>query len=100
MPEQFRVDIEALASAAIGVGDAVTAAGEQRVEDLDVDEAAFGHGALGSTSQDFCDRWQRGVDNLLKDGQELARRLGESATTYLDTEQRNTDGFTAAVGGS
>jgi len=49
--------------------------------------------------KDFC-RWQRGVDNLLKDGQELARRLGESATTYLDTEQHNTDGFTTAGGGS
>lgn len=98
MPEQFRVDIEALASAAVGVGDAMTAAGEQRVEDLDVDEAAFGHGALGGTSKDFCERWQRGVDNLLEDGQELAKRLGESATTYLDAEQRNSDGFTAAGG--
>ena len=92
----YRVDAESLRAAAVGVSDALAAAEDQRVEDPDVDGSAFGHDGLASTAKDFCDRWQRGVDHLLKDGEELSSRLGSSATTYLTTEQSVTDSFTAA----
>ena len=99
MPDHFQVDIDALAAAAVGVGDAIAAAADQRVEDLDVDGSAFGHEGLAATTKDFGDRWQRGVDNLLKDGEELATRLQDSATTYFNTEQVNADSFTGMGGG-
>ena len=75
MSDHFQVNIEALAAAAVGVGDAIAAAADQRVEDLDVDGSAYGHHGLAATTKDFADRWQRGVDNLLKDGEELANRM-------------------------
>ena len=99
MSDHFQVNIEALAAAAVGVGDAIAAAADQRVEDLDVDGSAYGHDGLAATTKDFADRWQRGVDNLLKDGEELENRLQDSASTYLNTEQVNADSFAGFAGG-
>lgn len=93
MAGHFQVNIDALTAAAVGVDDAIAAAADQRVEDLDVDGSAFGHEGLAETTKDFGDRWQRGVDNLLRDGEELATRLQDSASTYLNTEHVNADGF-------
>lgn len=54
--------------------------------------AGFARGRAGWQGQrDFCDRWQHGIDNPHKDGQEVAKRIGESATTYLGTKQRNAE---------
>lgn len=82
--EGFSVDLDALLKAASGILDAMEA---RQVKDLDCEQSAFGHEGLADITKDFCDRWQRGVKNLLDDGKEVAGRLADSAKLYLQMEQ-------------
>ncbi|MFI9321341.1 hypothetical protein ACIGXI_16380 [Kitasatospora aureofaciens] len=62
-------------------------AAKQRVSDIPHDESAIGNHELAGTLGDFLSRWQRGVDNLTKDGQEISARLSASVKAYSDAEQ-------------
>jgi hypothetical protein len=85
MAEGFRVDLEALQQAADGVNGTLDQLSEHKVSDID--RSAFGHDHLGDTVADFGDRWQRGVENLAKDGREIAGRLTDSVRTYRKVEE-------------
>ncbi|MER7667697.1 hypothetical protein ABTY61_04415 [Kitasatospora sp. NPDC096128] len=87
MAEGYRVDLHALREAAAGVNGTISKAAKQRVSDIPHDESALGNHDLASTLGDFLGRWQRGVDNLAKDGQEIAVRLAASVKAYSDAEQ-------------
>ena len=73
----------------------------QQVNGIDPDSSAVGHDKLAGALSDFTDRWQRGVDNLAKDGQEIAARLRDSVAAYekveRDTKQR-LDAFLEGTG--
>lgn len=83
----FAVDLGALEQAAAGVNGTLDQVGRQRVSDIPHDESAIGHTDLASTLSDFLDRWQRGVDNLAKDGQEIAACLTANTNAYRAVEQ-------------
>jgi hypothetical protein len=89
----FQVDLVALTDAASGVNGTIDMLEEHRVEDIDCPKTAFGHDRLGAAVSDFCDRWQHGVNCLVKDGREVAGRLTASVNTYSQTEQSVTDTF-------
>lgn len=83
----YRVDLTALQQAAEGVNDVLAELAQKKVSDISSDKSAFGHDGLGDTVSDFCDRWQRGVDNLAKDGQEVASRLANNLDAYAHVER-------------
>jgi hypothetical protein len=87
MSDGFRVDMGALDRAAAGVDGTLDEVDQQSVSDIPHDEAAFGHERLATTVSDFCSRWQTGVDNLTKDGREIAARLTANVKLYRKAEQ-------------
>ena len=87
MGDGFLVDMGALERAAAGVHGTLDEAAQQTVSDIPHDEAAFGHDRLASTVSDFCSRWQTGVDNLTKDGREIAARLTANVKLYRKAER-------------
>lgn len=89
----FHVVGQALADAADGVSRLMAALDEHDVDDIDCDKAAVGHDELAATLEDFCDRWQRGVDHLTEDGKELANRLVETANNYFGVDQSTGNAF-------
>lgn len=91
----FAVDIDALTGAGQGIKDLMAKLDQKKVEDIDCDSGAVGHGDLAEKLENFCDRWQLGVDNLLEDGAQIAQRLLDSAAAY---RQRDDD-VAAAMGG-
>jgi hypothetical protein len=91
MSDGFHVDMGALERAASGVNGTLDEVSQQRVSDIPHNPSAYGHERLSGTVSDFLDRWQRGVDNLAKDGQEIATRLTENVDNYRRVEQHNRD---------
>ena len=83
MAEGFSVDLGALENAASGVNSTLYELQKKKVKDIDADEGDYGEGDLGGTVSDFCERWELGVENLAKDGQEIADRLSKSVQQYL-----------------
>lgn len=87
MREQYSVDLDALEKAASGVNGTLDEISVQKVSDIPHDASGIGHGELAGTLSDFLSRWQRGVDNLSKDGQEIATRLTANANAYRAVEE-------------
>ncbi|MDH6134729.1 hypothetical protein P3T37_004133 [Kitasatospora sp. MAA4] len=100
MGTQFRVDFQALDRAASGVNGTLDEISVQKVSDIPHDPSAIGHGKLASTLSDFLSRWQRGVDNLAKDGQEIATRLTANVTAYRKADKGVQDQFIGVVQGT
>lgn len=91
----FSVDVEALTAAGQGIKDLMGKLDQKKVEDIDCDSDAVGHGGLADKLENFCDRWQIGVENLLEDGAQIAQRLLDSAAAYRDRD----NAAAAAMGG-
>jgi hypothetical protein len=86
MSEGFAVDVEALRKAAEGVVDTLNHMATKKVSDIDAPKEAFGYEALGDAVEEFCDRWQLGVDNLTKDAAQYVYRLAWSVHEYQRIE--------------
>jgi hypothetical protein len=93
----FAVDLQALTDAASGVNGTIDLVEEQKVEDIDCPKPAFGHDRLGAAMSDFCDRWQHGVNCLVKDGREVADRLTASVNEYTAADQNFADMFLSVL---
>jgi hypothetical protein len=78
MADGFRVDLGALGDAAEGINITLYNLQSKKVDGIGGQQGDYGHECLGSTVADFCDRWELGVENLVKDGQEVANRLSKS----------------------
>ncbi|OLF05098.1 hypothetical protein BLA60_37600 [Actinophytocola xinjiangensis] len=91
----FTVDVEALTAAGQGITDLMGKLDQKKVQDIDCDSGAVGHDRLAGSLENFCDRWQIGVENLLSDGAQIAQRLLDSASEY----SRRDDEAAAAMGG-
>lgn len=89
MADGFEVDLSALRQAAEGVSDVLGELAEKKVSDLGPRAWAFGHEGLASAVSDFCSRWERGVENLAKDGQEISSRLQYCVLAYDHVERVN-----------
>ncbi|MFG2530094.1 type VII secretion target [Streptomyces sp. NPDC048516] len=100
MGEHYQVDLEALEKAATGVNGTLDQISIKKVSDIEHDEAGVGHEQLADTLSGFLDRWQRGVDNLAKDGQEIATRLTASVNAYRRVEEHTHKQFHGILHGA
>ncbi|MCX2729409.1 NucA/NucB deoxyribonuclease domain-containing protein [Saccharopolyspora sp. NFXS83] len=96
MGDGFRVDVEAIKTAGLGIAELMASLTATQVDDVDATPGAVGHPGLASGVAGFCDRWQVGAENLTKDGEQLSRNLIDCAGTYLAIEQD----LVFALGGS
>jgi hypothetical protein len=87
MTDGFSVDLGALENAAAGVNTTLNDLAARKVSDLAGVAGDYGHADLASTAADFCSRWERGVENLAKDGQQVSDRLSMSVQAYLQVDQ-------------
>lgn len=95
----FSVDVNALTAAGQGIRDLMGKLDQKKVEDIDCDSGAVGHGDLAGRLEDFCDRWQLGVENLLEDGAQIAQRLLDSAAAYRDRDNAAAEAMGGGHGG-
>lgn len=87
MTEGFSVDLGALENAAAGVNTTLNDLAAHKVSDLTGAAGDYGHAGLASIAADFCSRWELGVENLAKDGQQVGDRLSMSVRSYLQVDQ-------------
>lgn len=93
----FAVDLAALITAAQKAGEAI-----QDVKDHDVEDFVPGPDALGSDTvwaavEEFKDRWERGVNDMVGDVEEVAGRLGKVAMTYAEFDTAGATTLTTAA---
>ena len=100
MGDGFRVDLYALERAAAGVNGTLNEVNKQQVSDIPHDSSAIGHDDLASTLSDFLDRWQRGVNHLAEDGQQIATRLTANVNAYVKVEKGLAGQFNGILQGS
>ena len=87
MTDGFSVDLGALEDAAAGVNTTLNDLAAHKVSDLVGAAGDYGHADLASTAADFCSRWELGVENLAKDGQQVSDRLSMSVQAYLQVDE-------------
>lgn len=83
----FVVDPNALADAADGVTAACDQVTNCAIDDWAPNSEHTGCGHLKDAIDDFCERWNIGVGNLLKDGQAFAQALRDTASSYLKVDE-------------
>ncbi|WP_051809486.1 hypothetical protein [Actinoplanes subtropicus] len=74
MSDGFRVDLGPLENAAAGVNETLADLKAARVDGIDGEPGAYGHGHLADVVKDFCDRWEIGIEHLATDGHLGGRR--------------------------
>ncbi|MFI6071066.1 hypothetical protein ACIA5C_05660 [Actinoplanes sp. NPDC051343] len=87
MTDGFSVDLGALEDAATGVNFTINAIRKTKVDKLAGQTDDYGHDHLTKTVKDFCDRWEIGVEHLVKDGTEIAQRLTDSVRAYVTADE-------------
>ena len=78
----FEVDLESLVAAAKGTIDTVQLFKDKDVEDLVPTEGDVANGTVWDAVDEFKDRWERGMNNLVGDIEEAGGRLGKIASNY------------------
>ncbi len=94
----FEVDLPSLGQAAQGLSETVQLFRDQDVGDLVPSEDALGSSVVWDAVAEFKDRWERGMNNLVHDVEEMAGRLGKIALNYAELDQRGSDALGAAAG--
>ena len=84
----FEVDLESLINASTKSSEAVKQKKEQDVEDDVPTESDVGSDTVWKALDDFQDRWERGINDMTDDIEEVAGRLGQVATNYVDFDNK------------
>jgi hypothetical protein len=93
----FEVDLPALVRAAQGMTEAVQLVRSKDVHDLVPTTTSLGHSAVRDATAEFTDRWERGVNNLVRDVEEIAGRLGQVAMNYVETDAAGQEALRAVA---
>ena len=91
----FEVDLETMGKAAQGLAETVQLFKDKDVEDLVPSRSDVGHDGLWDALDEFKNRWEEGVNNLCKDVEEMAGRLGKVAMNYYETDKAGLDAHQA-----
>ncbi|WP_406689630.1 hypothetical protein REH65_26830 [Saccharopolyspora sp. ID03-671] len=94
--EYFRVDIDALTDAGIGIAELLTETEKLAVEDIDCAPESWGHPALAEACASFTERWDVGIASLLTDGNDMSQRMIDAAGAYIEADsehERRLKGF-------
>lgn len=97
MTDGFRVDLGALRRAASGIRDTMDELATRKVSDIDPASSSMGHDRLAATTEDFCTRWEIGVENLTKDIGVLVDGLDACVRAYDDTDEGIAAGYQGYV---
>ena len=82
----FEVDLKSLVSAAKKTAEVIQLKKDKDVEDYVPTESALGHAKLQESVNDFQDRWERAINSMTKDLEEISARLSKEA--YSQTAWR------------
>jgi hypothetical protein len=91
----YEADLQALADAAQGTADLIQAFKDKDVEDFVPSEGDLGNDDVWDAVDEFKNRWEEGVNNFVKDLEEMSGRLGKITMNYAETDQTGYDGFAA-----
>lgn len=83
----FEVDLQSLVKAAQGTSDAIQLFKDKDVEDLVPREGDLGDDDVWGAVEEFKDRWERGMNDLVGDVEEIAGRLGKIAMKYAEFDK-------------
>lgn len=83
----FEVDLQGLAQAAQGLAEACDLFRVDDVVDLVPTQGDLGSDVVWSAAGEFTDRWERGMNNLVGDVNELSGRLGKIVMNYAEFDQ-------------
>ncbi|MET8539876.1 hypothetical protein ABZW03_04350 [Kitasatospora sp. NPDC004799] len=97
--EGFKVDLEALKTASSGITDTLVKLKVKKVSDIDSKKSDVGHSHLADVLENFCTRWEIGVENLAKDAQAISARLDASVKAYQGVEATIVDGMLGSSSG-
>ena len=92
----FAVDLQALVTAAQETAAAVQDVKDHDVEDFVPDEDTLGSDTVWAAVDEFQSRWERGVNDMVGDVEEVSGRIGKVAMTYAEFDQSGLSGFAAA----
>jgi hypothetical protein len=94
----FHVEIGVLEAAAAGVAETADDQLASALEKVERDAGAYGHDGVHASLVAFCDRWNGGLDILLKDAQAIADILGRAAWAYRDADAASAGRLTTDPG--
>ena len=83
----FEVDLESLVAAAQGIMETVQLFRDKDVEDLVPSKDDLGNDTAWAAVEEFKDRWERGMNNLVGDIEEAGGRLAKIASNYAGFDQ-------------
>ena len=83
----FEVDLENLVAAAQGTVETISLFKDKDVEDLVPSEDDLGSDVVWDAVDEFKDRWERGMNNLVEDIEEAGSRLAKIASNYAKFDQ-------------
>jgi|SRR5215217_7923273 len=92
----FYVELNALDSAANGINDTLRDMSTIKIEKICGPEEMYGSGQLRDAFEHFCDRWQEGVEILLKDSGQVTHALTEAAAIYRVLDETTADQLSGA----
>jgi hypothetical protein len=95
----FAVDLEALIKAAQGTAETVELFHDKDVSDLVPDKGSLGNDTIWGAVDEFQERWEMGMNNLCKDVEEIAGRLGKIATNYAEFDKAGHEKLTGVADG-
>ena len=84
----FEVDLESLINASTKASEAVKQKKDQDMEDIVPTESDVGSDTVWKAVDDFQDRWERGINDMTEDIEEVAGRLGQVAANYVDFDNK------------
>jgi hypothetical protein len=93
----FEVDLQSLGKAAQGLAETVQLFKDKDVDHLVPSEDDLGSEIVWDAVDEFKNRWEEGVNNLCKDVEEMAGRIGKIAMNYYDTDQGGYDALHAVA---
>ena len=94
----FEVDLESLVAAAKGAVETVELFKDKDVEDLVPTEDDLGSDVVWDAVDEFKDRWERGMNNLVEDIEEAGSRLAKIASNYAKFDQEGHAKLTGVAG--
>lgn len=93
----FSVDLQALVKAAQGTAEAIQVMRDKDVEDFVPTEDACGSAVVWAAVAEFKDRWERGLNDMVRDVEEVSGRLGKVAMTYAEFDRQGHETLAAAT---
>lgn len=100
VPDGYTVDLDVLDRTAQAISQTMHDMKTCEVDDIVGSPKMYGHADLREAVDDFCERWQGGVEILIEDGVKLAKALNSSVDAYIDADNAAERSMRAIGGGN